>query len=289
MADLVRIADNVGVVSALYSLGMQFGRARRGHRHISWLIVGALLLAACSAAGGTLRPKVNVITPVEGARFELGETITLRVAAAASNNIAQVQLRVAGQTVLEQRNPEPSVTWSTEIQFSPSQTGSYALSVVAVDSLGTNSDPFGLNIMVGNDIESIVPPATSPPKPTSTPAPGVIGANGCELSALFISDVNIPDGTEIKRGEGFVKTWRIKNTSSCTWESGYQLAFLSDEILGAQQSFMPIPPTAKDTEVDISVPFIAPTQTGIFTSTWKLREPGGKAFGERVYVVIKVT
>ncbi len=255
---------------------------------LGWLMVIALFLSACGASRSNLRPKVNVITPVEGARFELGETITLRVAAASSNKIARVQLRVAGQTVIEQPNPEPAITWSTEIQFSPSQTGSYALSVVAVDGTGANSDPFGLNIMVGSDIQSLVPPATEPPKSTSTPAPGVIGTNGCELSALFIADVNIPDGTVIKRGEGFVKTWRIKNTSSCAWESGYQLAFLADDILGAQQSFMPIPPTAKDTEVDISVPFVAPLQTGAFTSTWKLREPGGKAFGERVYVVIKV-
>ncbi len=253
-----------------------------------WFALFALLLAGCGTADNNLRPKVNVITPVEGARFELGETIALRVAAASSNRIVRVELRVAGQTVLDRTNPEPSVTWSTELQFSPSQTGTYALSVVAVDGSGNNSDPFGLNITVGSDIQSLVPPPTEPAKATSTPAPGVIGANGCELSAQFVADVNIPDGTEIKRSEGFVKTWRIKNTSSCTWESGYQLAFLSDDILGAQQSFMPIPPTAKETEVDISVPFTAPTQPGIYTSTWKLREPGGKAFGERVYVVIKV-
>ena len=291
LADLACIADNVGVIALLNSTRVSACMLPCRFERVTGcvlLLIAALVLSACNATSGTLRPKVNVITPVEGARFELGETISLRVAAASSNSVAQVQLRVAGQTVLEQRNPEPSVTWSTEIQFSPSQTGSYALSVVAIDTTGTSSDPFGLNITVGSDIESVVPPATSPPKPTSTPAPGVIGANGCELSAQFIADVNIPDGTEIKRGEGFVKTWRIKNTSSCTWESGYQLAFLSDDIMGAQQSFMPIPPTAKDTEVDISVPFIAPLQAGVYTSTWKLREPGGKAFGERVYVVIKV-
>ena len=153
-----------------------------------WFAFFALLLAGCGTADNNLRPKVNVITPVEGARFELGETIALRVAAASSNRIVRVELRVAGQTVLDRTNPEPSVTWSTELQFSPSQTGTYALSVVAVDGSGNNSDPFGLNITVGSDIQSLVPPPTEPAKATSTPAPGVIGANGCELSAQFVAD-----------------------------------------------------------------------------------------------------
>ncbi len=253
---------------------------------VGWIIC-AVLFAGCASAN-SLRPVISVITPVEGARFELGVPITLRVAAAASAEVARIELRVAGQAVAQTENPSPAVTWSTQIQFSPSQTGTYALSVVAYDRAGTPSDPFALNVLVGSDLQSIEPPATEPPRATGTPAPGVIGANGCELSAQFVSDVNIPDGTLIPRSDGFVKTWRIKNTSSCAWESGYQLAFLSDDILGAPQSFMPIPPTAKDTEVDISVPFVAPAQPGVYTSTWKLREPGGKAFGEKVYVVIKV-
>ena len=253
---------------------------------VFWVICAGLLSGCASTS--SLRPVISVITPVEGARFELGEPIALRVAAAASGEVTRIELRVAGQAVAQTENPAPAVTWSTQIQFSPSQTGTYALSVVAYDRAGTPSDPFALNVIVGSDLQSIVPPATEPPRATSTPAPGVIGANGCELSAQFVADVNIPDGTAIQRNDGFVKTWRIKNTSSCAWESGYQLAFLSDDILGAPQSFMPIPPTAKDTEVDISVPFVAPAQPGVYTSTWKLREPGGKAFGEKVYVVIKV-
>ncbi|HSR20131.1 MAG TPA: NBR1-Ig-like domain-containing protein, partial [Anaerolineales bacterium] len=62
-----------------------------------------------------------------------------------------------------------------------------------------------------------LPPA-SPLAPigivSSTPPAG--GAAGCN-NAAFVSDVTIPDGTILKPGEKFTKTWRIYNSGSCSW------------------------------------------------------------------------
>jgi len=49
-----------------------------------------------------------------------------------------------------------------------------------------------------------VAPATQPP-----PA-------GCDR-AQFISDVTVPDGTTFAPGATFTKTWRLKNSGTCTW------------------------------------------------------------------------
>jgi hypothetical protein len=77
----------------------------------------------------------------------------------------------------------------------------------------------------------------------------------------------------------------MKNTSNCAWEQGYQLAYLSDTQMGDTIS-VPVPPTAQDAFVDISVPLVAPPQPGVYTSTWRLKEPNGQFFGNLVYVVI---
>ena len=50
-------------------------------------------------------------------------------------------------------------------------------------------------------------------------------------NATFISDVTIPDGTVLSPGRTFGKTWRLKNTGTTTWSSGYQLAFVGGDQL----------------------------------------------------------
>ncbi len=45
---------------------------------------------------------------------------------------------------------------------------------------------------------------------------------GFDLATL---DVTIPDGTPMSPGQEFVKTWRIRNTGICTWDTDYQPVF----------------------------------------------------------------
>jgi hypothetical protein len=244
-------------------------------------------LAACGGNTQSLKPVVSIITPVEGARFGVGETIMLQLAAASSNNVARIELRVNNAIAGTVENDTPSPTFSAQINYTPNQSGTLTLMVTAIDANGGSSEPFVLNLIIGEDELFSVPAPTQPVQPTQTPPPGVIGDNGCTLSATFITDVTIPDNTAIEAGKSFIKTWRMRNTSSCAWESGYKLKFLSDDIMGATPE-MAIPPTPKDAEVDISVQFTAPATSGTYTSTWRLLEPGGKLFGNRVFVVINV-
>jgi hypothetical protein len=250
-----------------------------------------MALTACASNAQSLKPVVSVITPAEGARFGVGETITLQVAAASSNKVSKIELRVndvpTGTVAGTAVNAQPTPTFSSKIDFVPPQAGTYVLAVVAWDANGGSSDPFTLTIIVGEDELFSVPVPTQPAQPTLTPPPGVIGANGCTLAALFVKDITIPDGEEIKAGEQFIKTWRLRNVSSCAWESGYKIKFISDEIMGAALE-MAIPPTPKDAEVDVSVQLTAPSTPGVYTSTWRLLEPGGKLFGNRLWAVIKV-
>lgn len=90
------------------------------------------------------------------------------------------------------------------------------------------------------------------------------------LSANFLSE-NYPDGTIVKPGEIFTKTWRVKNSGSCTWDSDYLLIFWDGDALGTAYSY-PLPQTVyPEQEVDISIPFTAPATDGTYRSEWMIQ------------------
>jgi hypothetical protein len=117
-------------------------------------------------------------------------------------------------------------------------------------------------------------PTNTPVPPTATPIP-----IPCDR-AQFVSDVSIPDNTQIGAGTTFVKTWRLKNNGSCTWTSGYALVFYNGDAMSGPASAPitngTVPPGST---IDISVSLKAPTTTGTYKGNWRLRNSGGAIFG----------
>jgi hypothetical protein len=116
------------------------------------------------------------------------------------------------------------------------------------------------------------PPGTTPTDPTPTPV-------NCD-QAGFVADVTIPDNTRVDPGEEFEKTWKLRNTGTCTWTSGYAIVFDKGDSLGAPASS---PLTEVDISpnetVEISVTLIAPEDSGTYQGHWKLRNAAGQVFG----------
>ena len=81
-------------------------------------------------------------------------------------------------------------------------------------------------------------------------------------------------------GQKFTKTWRLKNTGSCTWTSGYSLVFFSGEAMGASAaSRLTTGTVAPGEEFDISVELEAPVTPGTYRANFKLRNTDGIIFG----------
>lgn len=99
----------------------------------------------------------------------------------------------------------------------------------------------------------------------------------------FLKDITYPDDTEISLGDTFVKTWRLKNTGSCTWNSSYSIVFDKGDAMlpsGSQSSFQLTTGTvAPGQEIDISITLQAPDKTGTYEGFWKLRNGNGVLFG----------
>lgn len=127
-------------------------------------------------------------------------------------------------------------------------------------------------------VTSTLPPlpvVTQTPSLTPTPADALPRPEGCTDSAIFISDVTIPDGTRVARGQTFTKTWRLRDMGTCPWDSSYQLVFIAGERMGAPDS-IPLPVTAPKEDADISVQLTAPSKDGVYTGIFELRDPDGK-------------
>ncbi len=104
-------------------------------------------------------------------------------------------------------------------------------------------------------------------------------AAGVCNAAQFVSDVTIPDGTYITGGAAFVKTWRIKNVGTCTWDVSYSLVFDSGTQMGSTAA-VPMPKfVSPGQSVDLTVTMTAPTGAGTYRGYWKLRSSSGQTFG----------
>jgi len=132
---------------------------------------------------------------------------------------------------------------------------------------------------------ALLNPPTIPVIPTSTAAPPTVtlavstniqpvatNTQICDL-ALFIKDVNIPDGTEFEPNETFTKTWRLKNIGTCTW-SGYSLVFDSGDAMGGPAS-TPIGSVSPGQEVDLSANLKSPGSDGSYTGYWRIKNSAG--------------
>ncbi len=125
------------------------------------------------------------------------------------------------------------------------------------------------------------PAPTEPPAPTKTPVPPTATRvpTPCDR-AEFVKDVTIPDNTEMAPGTEFVKTWRFKNTGTCTWNSSYDLVFFDKRAMGGPADQQLTTGTVKPGEtIDVSVTLKAPSALGNYEGDWMLRNGSNVIFG----------
>lgn len=132
------------------------------------------------------------------------------------------------------------------------------------------------------------PPTETPiPLATETPTPaGTATLTTCD-DAIWVEDVSIPDGTQLTAGQDFVKTWKVKNTGSCTWKIGYQIILAYGDRMSGQSTALTAE-VAPNTETELSVNLRAPDKAGNYYGYWTLRNNNSYTFGQRLSVIIVV-
>ena len=268
-------------------------------RLIPWLLAVSIIASACSAAPGA-KPVVVIDSPPSNSQFRGGEAVTVQSTSTDSAGIARVELLVDGTVVRTDTPPSPQPSF-TVLQTWSATPGSHTITVRAFNTANTVSDPAAILVAIAVSTPAAAPTAAAPtaaatatPNPTattvvpiSTPTATTAPSGACTNSSTFVADITVPDNTAIAPGQTFNKIWRVRNSGSCTWGSGYQFVFVSGQAMSSTSVFN-VPATAPGATADLLVPMVAPTTAGLHTGFWQLRSATNTFFGPRVFVTIRV-
>jgi len=103
----------------------------------------------------------------------------------------------------------------------------------------------------------------------------------------FVQDVTLPDHAAVSPGQTVVKTWKIANTGTTTWDGGYHLTQQGGGNLPGTAS-VPLPSVAPGTTTTISTSVTAPSSPGDYSATWRLSAADGHVFGDPLWAEITV-
>jgi polar amino acid transport system substrate-binding protein len=132
-----------------------------------------------------------------------------------------------------------------------------------------------------------------PVAPTPTPAP----MPGCLDNMAYVADLTYDDTVAIpfvNPGQPFVKSWRVINNGTCTWQKGYALTYvpmpgttpanqMGGVPLALQQNVAP------GQTVDLSLNLVAPRIPGQYTGIWQMVNAQGRPFGQKIWVRVQVS
>ncbi|CAM9630265.1 unnamed protein product [Phaeothamnion confervicola] len=119
------------------------------------------------------------------------------------------------------------------------------------------------------------------------------GGEGAENAqrklARFVRHATLPDGAAVAPGAPLKKTWVVRNDSARAWPETCELAAVSGGKDFGAPAAAPAPgAVAPGEEVELSVRLTAPVLPGSHEAFWRLREVGGKRFGQRLWARIMV-
>ena len=217
-------------------------------------------------------------------------TLSLVLAACQSNGTSEAPTPTSPAPDVEQPTTDPNAV-STSVAL----TVEAELTQVAADNPTTTPAPSPTNPPLPTETPS------EPLAPTATSISPLATTDGTLANhARFVEDVTIPDGTLVIAGETFTKTWRIQNIGSETWVPGYFFVFINGDRMEGEAITI-TQETAPGAAIDISVPMIAPAETGTYIGYWMFQAPDteegvdGPVFGiganasPALYVQVNVT
>ena len=135
---------------------------------------------------------------------------------------------------------------------------------------------------------TLVPTATATIEPTATLSPEkATQASSCSDLLKYVSDLTIPDGTEVAPRSTMDKRWLVENIGSCNWDSRYRIRRISGDAMGVNEE-MALYPALSGTQASIRIIFTAPDSPGVHSSAWQAINPQGQPFGDPIYIEVVV-
>ena len=167
----------------------------------------------------------------------------------------------------------------------------------AIDEKFAEMEDVDLDAESENEISEQVTPdpySTCTPYPTQEPQTYyahdysyvICTPGGCH-NAIFISET-IPDNTEFASGDGFIKSWTIKNTGYCKWNTNYRLVFLSGDAMGGDTFTYLHKSVSPGESITLTANLTAPSTSGTYRGEWRVQSDLGVNFARFwVQIVVK--
>jgi hypothetical protein len=111
------------------------------------------------------------------------------------------------------------------------------------------------------------------------------------VAHLSFDDQNMAAPPTFQPGQGFVKSWRVRNTGTCPWDSRYRLVYVGGNHPAAGMAGAPVAIEGRvepGSTYDLHVNLTAPSESGVYQGFWQMHDEAGMFFGERVRVGIQV-
>jgi hypothetical protein len=109
----------------------------------------------------------------------------------------------------------------------------------------------------------------------------------CTSGLIFLDDISIPDGTFVSPGQILDKRWSVENNGSCNWNQEFSLQLIAGPELGVSTE-QALHPARSGSQAQIQILFTAPQEPGTHRSAWQARDPGGKLFGDPIFIEVTV-
>ncbi len=156
-----------------------------------------------------------------------------------------------------------------------------ALTVAALTTQIAATDTFNqmLTPSPSPTVEIIYP--TTTPQPSNTLLPTLTSTpEGICDQAAFI-DETIEDDSDFLPNSKFNKTWTIRNSGTCTWNTNYAVVFSSGNNAMNAPASQPLTAgtVAPGETIIVSMNMTAPSLTGNYKAEFKLRNADGIIFG----------
>ena len=262
------------------------------NKKISAILQAVLALAAaalipvlaCGPSSGGKGPTVVIISPADGSTVVVGQQVLVQSSASDEGGVARVELLVNSVVVRADSPAEGTpTTFAIAQPWTPKSPGDVVVHIVAYNTENQASLPTSITLHVVESAAQVTPISG----PTQTPVPDVTEESGCTLNGSYVADLTVPDNTVLQPGVAFTKSWRIRNSGTCDWGTGFKLVFVGDSQLGGPAS-VAIPATLSGSAVDVALQMVAPSEPGTYKSRWRMQSDQGQVFGSTVYVLIVV-
>ncbi|MBN1312936.1 MAG: hypothetical protein JXB30_16090 [Anaerolineae bacterium] len=134
----------------------------KGRIIVLYLVIGGLLLAACSPSATTAgEPRTWIDVPVNGLEVPEGQPVLIEGHAAHTAGVARVEFWFNGELGTTQEEPpaEGGLVYFAHT-WTPPGPGDHTIQVVAIGADGSGSEPDSVRIHVGGQVAEVTPEIT---------------------------------------------------------------------------------------------------------------------------------